>query len=81
MEKNNEEDKNKKATKAPSEYSDKKDTLENKDQKNSDKKAAGQNEIGKHEYDEFLTTEIRMKPQPLEKDKQPTPQDRESDGL
>ena len=76
-----EEDKNKKASKAPSEYSDKKDILENKDQKNADKKAAGQNEIGKHEYDEFLTTEIRMEPQPLEKDKKQTPQNRPSDGL
>ena len=81
MENHKEEDKNKKAPKTPSEHLDKKDTLENKDQKNADKKPAGQNEIGKHEYDEFLTTEIRMKPQPLEKDKQPTPQDRESEGL
>lgn len=74
----------KKEPKAPSEHTDKKDKLENKDQKNADLKPAGLNDIGESEYEEYATDDIRMKPQPLEKDgkdKQQTPPDRESDGL
>ncbi|ABG58370.1 hypothetical protein [Cytophaga hutchinsonii] len=57
-----------------------KDKLENKDQKNTDKKAASQNDIGMHEFDEDLTTEIRMTPQPFDKAK-PVIRDNETDGL
>ena len=70
-------EKNKKAPNAPS---DKKVKLENKDQKNTDKKPATQTDIGKHEFDEDRTTEIRMKPQPFEKNKQSI-RDNDTDGL
>ena len=56
------------------------DRLEDKDQKNTDLQAASQTDIGEHEYQEDLTMEIRMKPQPFEKEKTPAP-DRETDGL
>lgn len=74
------DNKDKKAPKAPAEHADKKDQLEDKDQKNTDLKPAGLNEIGDHEYEEDHTTEIRMKPQPFRKE-EPSLKDHDSDGL
>jgi hypothetical protein len=65
--------------KEPKDPSVENDRLENKDQKNVNKRPASQNDIGEHEFDEDRTTEIRMKPQPFKKE-QPAP-DRETDGL
>jgi len=73
-------EKNKKQPKAPSDYSDKRDTLENKDRKKSSNlKAADQTAIGEHEFEEDRSPEIRMKPQPFNK-KKDVP-DRETDGI
>lgn len=70
-----EKDNNKEPKKPSKNYS----ALENKDKKNTNKKAASQTDIGEHEFEEDRSPEIRMKPQHFEK-KTPTP-DRESDGL
>lgn len=56
-----------------------KDRLENKDKKNTDKKAASQTAIGEHEYEEDRSPDIRMKQQPFNK-KASVP-DRETDGI
>ena len=66
--------------KEPEKPSAKKDKLENKDKKNTDKKPAKQTDIGKHEFEEDRSTEIRMKPQPFDKAKQPV-REHDSDGL
>lgn len=66
--------------KAPKSPSVKGDRLENKDTKNTDKKAASQNDIGEHEFEEDRSMEIRMKKQPFHKN-EPTPPNRETDGI
>ncbi len=71
------ENQNKKEPKSPAAE---KDRLEDKDQKNTDKRPASQNDIGAHEFDEDLTTEIRMQPQPFDKTT-PEIKDLETDGL
>jgi hypothetical protein len=68
---------NKKEPKAPSA---KNDRLEDKNTKNSDKRPADQNAIGRNEFEEDRSTDIRMKPQPFKKEKQHV-HDHESDGL
>lgn len=66
--------------KEPKKPSAKNDRLENKDMKNTNKRAASQTAIGEHEFEENRSNEIRMKPQPFEKNKKPI-EDHESDGL
>ena len=67
-------------TKKSPESSSKKDVLKNKNTKNSDKKAASQNAIGEHEYEEDRSPNIRMKEQPFKKKTNAVP-DRETDGI